>query len=33
LRELGAQVETGKFGADMRISAVCDGPMTVTLEV
>ena len=33
LRNLGAQVETGKFGADMRISAVCDGPMTVTLEV
>ena len=33
LRDLGAQVETGKFGADMRISAVCDGPMTVTVEV
>lgn len=33
LRDLGAKVETGKFGADMRISAVCDGPMTVTLEV
>jgi D-tyrosyl-tRNA(Tyr) deacylase len=33
LRDLGAQVETGKFGAVMRISAVCDGPMTVTLEV
>ena len=33
LRDLGARVETGKFGADMRISAVCDGPMTVTLEV
>ena len=33
LRDLGAQVETGKFGADMRISAVCDGPITVALEV
>jgi D-aminoacyl-tRNA deacylase len=33
LRDLGADVQTGKFGADMRISAVCDGPMTVTLEV
>ena len=33
LRDLGAEVETGKFGAEMRISAVCDGPMTVTLEV
>ncbi|MDP4666462.1 MAG: D-aminoacyl-tRNA deacylase [Candidatus Nanopelagicales bacterium] len=33
LRDLGADVQTGKFGADMRINAVCDGPMTVTLEV
>jgi len=33
LRDLGANVETGKFGADMRISTVCDGPMTVLLEV
>lgn len=33
LRDFGANVQTGKFGADMRISAVCDGPMTVTLEV
>lgn len=33
LRDLGAQVETGKFGADMRITQICDGPMTVLLEV
>ena len=33
LRDLGARVETGKFGADMRISQVCDGPMTVLVEV
>ena len=33
LRDLGARVETGKFGADMRISQVCDGPMTVLIEV
>jgi D-tyrosyl-tRNA(Tyr) deacylase len=33
LRDLGAQVETGNFGADMRISQVCDGPMTVLVEV
>jgi D-aminoacyl-tRNA deacylase len=33
LRDLGAEVETGKFGADMRIRQVCDGPMTVLLEV
>ena len=33
LRDLGAQVETGKFGADMRITQTCDGPMTVLIEV
>lgn len=33
LRELGAHVETGKFGADMRITQVCDGPTTILLEV
>lgn len=33
LRKLGANVATGKFGADMRITAVCDGPMTVSIEV
>lgn len=33
LRKLGATVSTGKFGADMRITQVCDGPMTVLLEV
>lgn len=33
LRDLGAQVETGKFGADMKITQTCDGPMTIMLEV
>lgn len=33
LRDLGARVECGQFGADMRITQVCDGPMTVLLEV
>jgi D-tyrosyl-tRNA(Tyr) deacylase len=33
LRDLGAQVETGKFGADMKITQTCDGPMTIILEV
>ena len=33
LRDLGAQVETGKFGADMKITQTCDGPMTILLEV
>jgi D-tyrosyl-tRNA(Tyr) deacylase len=33
LRELGAQVETGVFGADMQVELVNDGPVTVLLEV
>jgi D-aminoacyl-tRNA deacylase len=32
LRELGASVGTGVFGADMRVSLVNDGPITVLLE-
>lgn len=32
LRDLGAHVETGKFGADMRIKQVNDGPITVIVE-
>ncbi len=33
LRKLGARVETGKFGADMRITQVNDGPTTIVLDV
>jgi D-tyrosyl-tRNA(Tyr) deacylase len=33
LRELGAAVETGIFGAQMRVSLVNDGPVTVLVEV
>ncbi|MFE9424427.1 D-aminoacyl-tRNA deacylase [Kitasatospora sp. NPDC006697] len=33
LRGLGATVETGRFGADMKVSLVNDGPFTVLLEV
>ena len=33
LRALGASVTTGKFGADMRVSLVNDGPFTVILEI
>jgi D-tyrosyl-tRNA(Tyr) deacylase len=33
LRALGATVTTGKFGADMCVSLVNDGPFTVLLEV
>ena len=33
LRQLGATVETGAFGADMQVALVNDGPMTVQLEL
>ncbi|MEW1656850.1 MULTISPECIES: D-aminoacyl-tRNA deacylase [unclassified Streptomyces] len=33
LRALGAQVETGRFGADMKVSLTNDGPFTVLVEV
>jgi D-tyrosyl-tRNA(Tyr) deacylase len=33
LRELGARVQTGVFGADMKVSLVNDGPVTVILEM
>ena len=33
LRDLGARVETGVFGADMRVDLVNDGPITVLLEI
>jgi D-tyrosyl-tRNA(Tyr) deacylase len=33
LRSLGATVATGEFGADMRITQVNDGPMTILLEI
>ncbi len=33
LRALGAHVETGIFGADMKVSLVNDGPITLTLEL
>ena len=33
LRDRGATVETGVFGADMAVSLVNDGPVTVLLEV
>jgi len=33
LRELGASVETGVFGADMAVALVNDGPVTLILEI
>jgi len=32
LEELGATVERGRFGADMEVSLVNDGPVTMVLE-
>lgn len=33
LRDRGARVETGVFGADMRLAVVNDGPVTLLLEM
>jgi len=33
LRALGARVETGVFGADMQVSLVNDGPVTLVVEL
>ena len=33
LRELGASVASGVFGAEMQVSLTNDGPVTLLLEV
>jgi D-tyrosyl-tRNA(Tyr) deacylase len=33
LRERGAEVGTGVFGADMRVELTNDGPITLVLDV
>jgi len=33
LRDLGARVETGVFGAEMKVSLVNDGPVTILIDV
>ena len=33
LRALGASVQTGRFGADMKVSLTNDGPFTIIVEV
>ncbi len=33
LRALGAHVETGVFGADMKVSLVNDGPVTIIIDL
>ena len=32
LRKYGFEVQTGEFGADMKVSLINDGPFTLTLE-
>jgi D-tyrosyl-tRNA(Tyr) deacylase len=33
LRGLGARVETGEFGADMKVALLNDGPVTIIIEL
>jgi D-aminoacyl-tRNA deacylase len=33
LRTLGAEVATGRFGADMQVKLENDGPMTLVIDV
>jgi len=33
LRTLGARVETGVFGADMKVALVNDGPVTIIVDI
>jgi len=33
LRALGAEVATGRFGADMQVELVNEGPMTLVIDV
>ncbi len=33
LRALGAKVETGMFGADMKVSLINDGPITLVVDM
>jgi D-tyrosyl-tRNA(Tyr) deacylase len=31
-KELGSSIQTGKFGADMKVSLINDGPVTITID-
>ena len=31
-KELGNSIQTGKFGADMKVSLINDGPVTITID-
>jgi D-aminoacyl-tRNA deacylase len=30
--DLGKTIQTGEFGADMKVSLINDGPVTITLD-
>ena len=30
--DLGAPIQTGKFGADMKVALINDGPVTISLD-
>jgi len=31
-KDLGASIQTGKFGAEMKVSLINDGPVTITID-
>jgi len=31
-KELGASIQTGKFGADMKVALINDGPVTISMD-
>jgi D-tyrosyl-tRNA(Tyr) deacylase len=31
-KDLGAPIQTGKFGADMKVTLINDGPVTITID-
>jgi D-tyrosyl-tRNA(Tyr) deacylase len=31
-KDLGSTIQTGKFGADMKVSLINDGPVTITID-
>lgn len=31
-KDLGAPIQTGKFGADMKVALINDGPVTITID-
>jgi D-tyrosyl-tRNA(Tyr) deacylase len=31
-KDLGSSIQTGKFGADMKVALINDGPVTITID-